>query len=134
MKGKGHGEKKSRKKDLAIINLLTEPTIKGAAEKTGISEATLWRWMQDDDFKEQYRDAKRETVGHATAKLRHGMTVAVDALVEMAENKKTPAVARASACRTLLEFGMKAHENEDLQERVEALEEQFKEEAEGNAS
>jgi predicted ArsR family transcriptional regulator len=129
----GHGEKLSRKQELAVIALITESTIKLAAEKVGISESTLRRWTQLDEFQEQFKEAKRQTVGHVTAKLRHGMTVAVDALVEMAEDKKTPAVARASACRTLIEYGMKAHENEDLQERVERLEEQFKEE-EGKAS
>jgi predicted ArsR family transcriptional regulator len=129
----GHGEKLSRKQELAVIALITESTIKLAADKVGISESTLRRWIQLDEFQEQFKEAKRQTVGHVTAKLRHGMTVAVDALIEMAENKKTPAVARASACRTLIEYGMKAHENEDLQERVERLEEQFKEE-EGKAS
>jgi hypothetical protein len=131
---KGHGEKLTRKQELAVISLITEPTLRGAAEKVGIAESTLRRWMQLEDFQEQFKEAKRQTVGHVTAKLRHGMTIAVDALFEMAENKKTPAVARASACRTLLEFGMKAHENEDLQVRLERLEEQYKEESESNAS
>jgi hypothetical protein len=124
---KGHGEKKSRKEDIAILSLLTEPTIKKAAEKADIGETTLWRWMQKDDFKEKYNQAKREAVGHATTRLRQSMTIAIDALVDMAQNQKTPAVARASACRTLIEFGFKAHEMEDLQERVEALEESLKE-------
>lgn len=126
---KGHGEKQSRKEELAILNLLTHPTLKAAAEATKIGESTLWRWMQQDDFKEKYQEAKRNAVSHATARLRQSMTIAVDALVEMASNSKTPAVARASACRTLLEFGMKAHEMEDLQDRVERLEESLKENA-----
>jgi DNA-binding MurR/RpiR family transcriptional regulator len=126
---KGHGEKRSRKQDIAILALLSETTMKEAAEKTGISEATLWRWMQKADFKELYQEAKRQAVSHATSRLRQSMTIAVDALIEMAENAKTPAMARASACRTLLEFGFKAHEMEDLQERVERLEANLKENA-----
>jgi transposase-like protein len=126
---KGHGEKKSRKEDIAILSLLSEPTMKDAAEKTGIGEATLWRWMQKPAFKEKYNNAKREVVAQATSRLRQSMTIAVEALVEMAENSGTPAMARASACRTLLEFGFKAHEMEDLQERVERLEESIKENA-----
>jgi transposase-like protein len=123
---KGHGEKRSRKQDIAILALLTEKTMKEAAEKAGISEATLWRWMQEDQFKEKYQEAKSQAVAHVTARLRQSMTVAVDALMEMAENKKTPAMARATACRTLLEFGFKAHEIENLQQRFEQLEEHFK--------
>lgn len=124
---KGHGEKQSRKQDLAILALLTEKTLKDAADKVGIGETTLWRWMQEDKFKEKYQEAKSQAVSHVTARLRQSMTIAVDALIEMAENPNTPAMARANASRTLLEYGFKAHEMEDLQTRVEQLEEQFKE-------
>lgn len=127
MKGKGHGEKQSRKQDLAILALMTENTLKEAAGKVGIGETTLWRWMQEDGFKEKYQDAKRQTVSHVTARLRHSMTIAIDTLIEIAENKKAQAMARVVASKTLLENGFKAVEMEDLQERVEQLEEQFKE-------
>lgn len=123
----GHGEKKVRKRDTAVLALLTEPTIRKAAEKTGVNESTLWRWMQEEDFKKQYQQAKQEAVGQATSRLRQSMTAAVDALVDMAENPKTPAIARANAARTLLEFGFKAHENEDIQKRMDALEEALSE-------
>lgn len=122
---KGHGEKQSRKQDLAIMALLTEKTLKNAAEKVGIGEATLWRWMQEEEFKEKYREAKQQAVSHVTARLRQSMTIAVDTLIEIAENGKAPAKARVDASRTLLEFGFKAHEMEDLQQRVEQLEEQL---------
>lgn len=124
---KGHGEKQSRKQDIAVLALLTEKTHKEAAEKAGISESTLWRWLQEDKFQEKYQQAKREAVSHVTARLRQSMTIAVDTLIDMAKNKKTPAMARASAARTLLEYGFKAHETEDLQKRFERIEEQFKE-------
>lgn len=123
----GHGEKKVRKRDTAVLALLTEPTIRKAAEKTGVNESTLWRWMQEEDFKKQYQQAKQEAVGQATSRLRQSMTSAVDALVDMAENPKTPAIARANAARTLLEFGFKAHETEEMQQRIEALEEALQE-------
>jgi hypothetical protein len=52
---KGHGEKLSRKQDLAIAGLLTEPTIGEAAQKAGVSEVTLWRWLKQADFTSAYR-------------------------------------------------------------------------------
>lgn len=128
MKGNGHGEKRSRKEDLAILALLSEKTMKDAAEKVGISEATLWRWMQQEDFREKYQEAKLQAVSRVTARLRQSMTVSVDALIEMTENKKTPAMARVTAARTLLEYGFKAHELEDLQSRLEQVEERLKSE------
>lgn len=126
MKGKGHGEKQSRKQDLAILALLTEKTLKDAADKVGIGESTLWRWMQEDGFKQKYQDAKLQAVSHVTARLRQSMTVAVDTLIEIAENKEANAMSRVVASKTLLEYGFKAHEMEDLQQRVEQLEESLK--------
>ena len=38
----GHGEKRSRKQDAAIVALLSEPTIAGAATRAGVSEPTLF--------------------------------------------------------------------------------------------
>ncbi|GEK60318.1 hypothetical protein CHL76_16470 [Marinococcus halophilus] len=122
MAGAGHGEKQSRKRDQAILALLSEPTLRQASEKVGVSESTLWRWLQEDDFREQYHQAKQEAVSQATSRLRQSMTSAVDALEEMASNPKTPAMARASASRTLLEFGFKAHETEEMQRRLEQIE------------
>jgi protein-disulfide isomerase-like protein with CxxC motif len=127
MKGKGHGEKQSRKQDLAILALMTEKTLKNAAEKAGIGESTLWKWMQQDEFKERYQEAKRQTVTHVTARLRQSMTIAVDTLIEISQNKKAQAMARVVAAKTLLENGFKAVEVEDLQNRVEQLEEAMKE-------
>ncbi len=123
---KGHGEKKSRKEEIAILALLTEATMKEAAEKADISESTLWRWMQQEAFKDKYQQAKRQSIEHATARLRQGMTIAVNTLIEIMENKGS-AMARVIAAKTVIESAMKAHEIEDLQDRVDRLEESLKE-------
>lgn len=54
----GHGEKRSRREDLALAALISEPTIGEAAKKVGISEVTIWRWMQDPEFQDKYRMAR----------------------------------------------------------------------------
>lgn len=128
MKGKGHGEKQTRKQELAILALLTEKTLKDAAKSAGISEATLWRWMQQPEFDEKYKDAKRQSITQATARLRQTMLTAVDTLEEIAKDKKAQAMARVVACKTILESAMKAHELEDVQERLETLEASLKKE------
>lgn len=123
---KGHGEKKSRKQELAILALITEGSIKDAAKKAGIGETTLYRWMQEEEFNKQYREAKALTVSHVTARLRHSMTSAVDTLIEISENREAQPMARVVASKTLLEYGFEAHKMEDLQQRIEQLEEQYK--------
>ena len=118
----GHGEKWSRKKDAAILALVTEPTIADAAKKAGISHATLHRWLQIKDFKDAYREAKREVVSAAIARLQRTATEAVDALRDVMNDAESPANARVSAARAILELAIKAIELEDLEARVEQLE------------
>ena len=118
----GHGEKWSRKKDAAILALVTEPTIADAAKKAGISHATLHRWLQIKDFKDAYREAKREAVSAAIARLQRTATEAVDALRDVMNDTESPASARVSAARSILEIAIKAVELEDFERRLEALE------------
>ena len=118
----GHGEKWSRKKDAAILALVTEPTIADAAKKAGISHATLHRWLQIKDFKDAYREAKREAVSAAISRLQQTATEAVDALRDVMNDTESPASARVSAARSILEIAIKAVELEDFERRLEALE------------
>jgi hypothetical protein len=65
----GHGQKVTRKMEQLIANLLTEPTYALAAEKTGISEPTLYRWLRLPAFQRAYRDARRRVVDVAVSRL-----------------------------------------------------------------
>ncbi|MBH0228838.1 hypothetical protein [Halobacillus yeomjeoni] len=116
------GEKLNKKQELAVLAILTEPNMEKAAEKAGIAISTLYRWQQLDSFKERLRLMRHEIISQATTKLRQGMNVAVITLIELAQNTDTQVATRASASRTLLEFGFKAYELENLQERIEELE------------
>jgi hypothetical protein len=119
----GHGEKRSRKQDLALVALLNSPTIGEAAKVVGIGETTLWRWLQDEDFQERYRDAKRRAVNQAVTRLQQATTVAVDTLEEVMQNPGAPPSSRVAAAKTVLEMAFKALELDDYAERLERLEE-----------
>jgi hypothetical protein len=51
---KGHGAKYERKKEEAIVALLTQKNIEEAARSIGIGSATLLRWLKDPDFDTAY--------------------------------------------------------------------------------
>ncbi|WP_257349060.1 hypothetical protein [Pseudalkalibacillus decolorationis] len=119
--------KLSRKQEIAVMALLTEPTIKQAAEKVQVNEATLYRWLQLEGFQDMYKNAKRQAVEQATARLQQSSTLAVNTLNDVMSNPKAAAMARVTAAKTVLEFAYKAYELDELQERVEALEESLKE-------
>jgi hypothetical protein len=128
---KGHGEKKTRKAEQFIAALLTHPSIEAAAKSIGIGTATAWRWMKDPKFAEQYRDARREAMRHTTARLQEAAREAVECLREVQRAGESES-ARVSAARTILEQALKAVDLEDVQQRLDALEQAIRPEQERN--
>ena len=55
----GHGAKFGRKKEDAIVALLTHRTVEVAARALDIATKTLLRWMKEPEFDAAYRAAKR---------------------------------------------------------------------------
>ena len=118
----GHGEKRSRKEEAAISALLTEAGIAAAAKKAGVSESTLRRWLQDEDFRERYRSARRQVLEQATALLQVASIDAVKALRAIVSDKSSPASPRVTAARTILDITYRAVETEELSERLLSIE------------
>src|ERR1700722_8672292 len=119
---KGHGEKFTRRMEVAIVGLLTQATMDDAAKHAGVSTPTLWRWMQEPSFQTEYRKARRQAMGQAAAQLQQASSVAVKALKDIIQDSDITASARVTAARTVLEIGLKAIEIEDIESRVEELE------------
>jgi hypothetical protein len=118
----GHGEKLPRKQEVAISALLTCPSLGEAARRAKIGEYTLRRWLQDADFTEAYRQARRQVVQSAIVQIQVACGEAVQTLRVIMGNADAPASARVSAARTVLEMAVKAVELEDLEQRLTALE------------
>lgn len=114
--------KMTRKMEAAVAALLTAPTIATAAAAVGISEQTLWRWLQKPDFQEGYREAKRLAVAQAVARLQQASAEAVDVLRAIMADTGAKDSARVSAAKIVLEMALKGTELEDLAVRLEQLE------------
>lgn len=111
-----------RNKDTFIAALLSNPTISASAKAAGISEATALRWMQDPDFKASYGEAKQRMLDEVIRFLQQSMLGAVAVLrTTMLSNETRPAQ-RIMAARSILEFGLRAYELEDLEQRIARLE------------
>ena len=117
--------KKSRKSGQFIAALLIHPSIEAAAKSVGIGTATAWRWMRDPKFAEQYREARREAMRHTTARLQEAAREAVECLREVQRTGQHES-ARVSAARTILEQALKAVDLDDVQQRLDALEQVVK--------
>ena len=118
--GRGHGQKRERLEDRALVALLSEPTIEAAARRADIAESTLLRWLQDPAFQARYRSARRSVVESAIGRLQQAATGAVDALTRNL-TCGVPAV-EVGAARSILDQAIKAVEVLDLAVRIEQLE------------
>jgi hypothetical protein len=123
---KGHGEKLSRKQEALISALLTAPTLADAAQTAGIGEVTAWRWLKEPTFQTTYREARRQVVQQAIVQVQRATGEAVETLRNVMQDSESPASARVSAAKVILETATKWVEVEDLEARITALEQQAK--------
>jgi len=106
----------------AIVALLSDPGLTGAAKAAGVGKATLWRWMQKPAFQEAYRRARREAVEWARARLQQASGEAVEALRDVMNDQDAPHASRVSAAKTVLDLAMRATSEEEIEKRLAALE------------
>jgi len=116
------GGKFARKKEQAIIALLTHRSIEEAAKSIGIGTQTLLRWMRVPEFQAAYRAAKREAFGQSIARMHYLTSAAVSTLGKIMLDSRTPPATRVRAADSILDHTAKAVENEDIEARVAALE------------
>jgi hypothetical protein len=110
------------KQEKAIAALLSEPTMKSAAQLVKVSEITLIRWLREDAFRDAYQEARREATKQAIARLQQASSEAVDTLRDVMNSGTAQPGARVSAAKTVLELSIKAVEIEDMAQRLSELE------------
>jgi len=118
----GHGAKFGRKKEDAIVALLTTRTVEEAARAVGVSTKTLLRWMKEPEFDTAYRAAKRAAFGQSIARLHQLASAAVTTLGKVMLEPGTPPATRVRAADSILDHTTKAIEIEEIEARVAALE------------
>lgn len=116
------GQKLGRKKEEAILALLSQRNVEDAARVVGIAPRTLYRWMNVPDFDAAYRTARRAAFSQSTARLQQMSTAAVSTLGKIMVDPKAPAASRVRAADTVLAHAARAIELEDIEARVLELE------------
>lgn len=114
--------KLTAKQHRALEALLSEPKIVDAADKAGVGERTLRRWLQAPFFSQAYRQARRDAVSVATGRLQQVAADAVSTLHAVMKEETAPHSARVTAAKTALDLAVRAIENDDMLARIEALE------------
>lgn len=111
----------STKQEKAILALLTEPTIRQAAEVSGVGETTLYRWMQEKEFNQAFKDARKQAFSQTISRLQQATTDAVQTLRDIMTSADAPASSRVTAAKTVIEMAYKAYEMEDLAAELEEI-------------
>jgi transposase-like protein len=119
---KGHGSKFGRKKEAAIVALLTQRNIDEAARAIDVATNTLLKWMKLPEFQAAYREARRAAHGQSIARLQQATSAAVSTLLKVMVDASTPASTKVRAADSVLDHSAKAIEIEDIEVRVAELE------------
>jgi len=112
----------TRKKEKAIAALLTTDTIEQAANVAGIAVSTLYRWLREPVFLEQYRKARKAAVDQAISTLQERANAAAKALIDIVEDQEMPPSVRVASAREILQTSIRGIERDDFEHRLEELE------------
>jgi transposase-like protein len=112
--------KMTRKQETAVAALLSCDTVAEAARDCGVSEATLFRWLQEPTFRERLQAAQRAVLQGAISDLQ-GVTQDAVATLRRLLTCGTPAV-ECRAAMAVLDTAIRASELQDLDRRLTEVE------------
>jgi hypothetical protein len=118
----GFRTKFGRKKEAAILALLTSRNVEDAALQADVGARTIYRWMKEPEFDAAYREAKRAAFSQAIARLHQMTAAAVTTLGKVMVEPNTPPATKVRAADSVLNHAAKAIELEDVEARVSELE------------
>ncbi len=112
----------SPQQEAAILALLNELTVAKAAEGAGVSERTIYLWLDQPAFEAAYTKARRQHFRQAIGISQRYTSTMLSVLVSIATDKNIPAGARVAAATQVAKFSREGIELDDVIARVTALE------------
>lgn len=119
---------KTANREKALAALLESATITDAANKCGLNEKTLRRYLEDAEFQKEFRAARRAVFEQNIVRLQSLHAGAVDTL-ERNLNCENPSV-EVRAAQIIIEGNRKDFETLDILERLEKIEDEHQKQIE----
>jgi len=117
--------KLNAKQTKAILLLIEGKPPEEVARVLGIHSKTLYRWLEKDiDFRKALQEAKESIFNEALENLKSLSREAVNTLRDLLTSRHKD-TARLGSAKTILELALKQKELEDIEKRIEALEERL---------
>ena len=110
----------SHRQQSALPVIAATPTLAQAARSSGIAESTLYRWLEDDEFRDELTRLRREAAELAKRELQGIMLRSVSTFAEALEH---PDMAlRLRAARYAMAFAVQISEVEKLRADLQSVE------------
>jgi DNA-binding MurR/RpiR family transcriptional regulator len=109
------------KAEKVLTALLHHGAVRSAAKDAGVSEATVFRYLQDAEFQRRYREARASVVDAAIALMQRLCANAVSTLDTVMHDTEAPASARVSAAKTILEQSIGGVELTEMRQEIEDI-------------
>lgn len=116
-----------RRRELALEALVTEPDVRKAAKIAKVSEATIYRWLNEPGFSARYKELRKRAFDKVLQRLQATAMQAVETLRDVSADSEAPASSRVAAAKTILEMAFRGREQEEFETRLAALEDKLKE-------
>ena len=111
----------SRRQILALPILAAAPNMTLAAQEAGISESTLYRWLQDENFRAELRRLTVEAAERTHQELQNLTLRSLKVLADLMEDADP--IVRLRAARTVAAMGLRTLDAGTLSNSVQTLEE-----------
>jgi flagellar motility protein MotE (MotC chaperone) len=122
-------EKLSPNQQRALVALLATPTIKAAAKEVGLGESTVRSYLQQPAFRAAYNLERSRMLAESVAELQQTVSDATAVFVQSLDHHDRELALRAA--RSVWEYALrgieserKLRELEELEERIQVLEQQ----------
>ena len=116
-------EKLSPRQIRVIPYLLVAPSIEEGCKRARISKAAVYEWLKDEAFRQELKRQRAAAIEQALDSLKANLTKATETLVKHMNSERENISIRAA--ESIIEFAQKALEHEELERRIEALEERL---------
>ena len=110
--------------DALLIALACGATVETASAKSGLSQRTVYRRLEDGTFRKKLQSYRNDLVARATSMLTAAMMEAVKTMLNLMGSSHG-AAARLGAARSILELGLKLRQATELEERMALIEERL---------
>lgn len=121
----GSGEL-SANQERALAALLATPTVTAAAERSGLGERTIYRYLKDPEFKRRYSEERAHLLDQTVAGLQK-LGIGAVGVLRRNFDAESPHV-QIRAARAVLDLMFRGAELVEMEERLRRLEDEADEE------